>query len=219
MKKSNITIGPESIFMKFIDPKNLQIGYSKDMLGYILVTPQNIQCNILYSIDNDLKHIIDYYFNTEDCDIVETITTRKMTQEMYGSMTGVYYCFMSLYVNRLYYNNLYIPHHREIYKYKQGIDIAELFMVNLMYGQYNLYQDIYNYFINNRTVSTYKYVHPHLIKEANELLDLKSYLGEPIKKLYLDLFSHDMALAIALTVQTIFSKVVISKEIKIRIVE
>ena len=213
------SIGPDSLFLKFIDPKNFYFGYTIDTLGYLLVTPQHLSCELVHSIDSDLKQIISKYFNIEDCDIINKVTTRKITQELYGNMTGIFYYFFTLYANRLYNSNTFVPQNYEIYKYKLGIDIAEIFTCNIIAKNHNLYQDMYLYFISNKNVSTYKYVHSYLIKEASEFIDLRNYLGAPIKNLYHDLFKHDPPTAVAITVQTIFSWVAVTKEIKIRKVE
>ncbi len=202
----------EEIFVKFVDSDSFIIHYRLKELGQLLKSKQNITTSFANSINTDLYNFLNKYFNLEYAD---QITVEQVTRKLYGYKTGVYYIFMTLFVSyyyRVYYN---VPHASVFLKYNIGIEEALLFWPNIVCKTVDIRKSIINALETNQLITTIRKVDYYIIKEVDELIDVKKLLGIGSQDVLSNIAKYDQALAIAFVTQALAYKILLDMGKKI----
>ncbi len=202
----------EEIFVKFVDSDNFIIPYRLKELGKLLKSKQNITTSFANSIDTDMYNFLNNYFNLEYAD---HITVEQVTRKLYGYKTGVYYIFMTLFVSyyyRAYYN---VPNATVFLKYNIGVEEALLFWPNIVCKAVDIRKSIINAFETNQLISSLRKVDYYIIKEVDELIDVKKLLGVGSQDVLSSIAKYDQALAIAFVTQALAYKILLDMNQKI----
>ncbi len=207
-----ITLSIEELFVKFVDSDKFIILYKLKDLGHLLKSKQSITTQFAKSLDTDIYNFLSEYFNLEYAD---DITAEQVCRNLYGYKTGVYYVFMTLFVNYYYRTYYVIPHASTLLKYNVGLEEAILFWPNIISALVDIRKNIVNALLNNQLISSVRKVNPYIIREVDELIDVKKVIGMGSQDVLNKIAKYDRALAIAFVVQALSYKILLDMNKKI----
>jgi len=203
---------PEEIFVKFVDSDSFIIPYSLKDLGQLLKSKQNITTKFANSLNTDMYNFLNNYFDLEHAD---QVTVGQVTRKLYGYKTGVYYIFMTFFVSYYYRSYYSIPHASVFLKYNIGLEEALLFWPNIVCKTVDIRKNMLNALGTNQLISTIRKVDYYLIKEVDELIDVRKLLGLGSQEVLNKIAKYDQALAIAFVTQALAYKILLDMDKKI----
>ena len=201
-----ITLPIEELFVKFVDSDEFIILYRLKDLGHLLKSKQSITTQFAKSLDTDIYNLLAEYFNLEYAD---NITAEHLSRKLYGYKTGLYYIFMTLFVNYYYRKYYVIPHASTLLKYNVGLEESLLFWPNISSAIVDIRKSIVNAMEINQLISSVRKVNPYIIKEVDEFMDVKKLIGMGSQDALNKIAKYDKALAIAFIVQSLSYKILL----------
>jgi hypothetical protein len=201
-----ITLPIEELFVKFVDSDKFIILYRLKDLGHLLKSKQSITTQFAKSLDTDIYNFLVEYFNLEYAD---NITAEQLSRKLYGYKTGLYYIFMTLFVNYYYRKYYVIPHASTLLKYNVGLEESLLFWPNISSAIVDIRKSIVNAMEINQLISSVRKVNPYIIKEVDEFMDVKKLIGMGSQDALNKIAKYDKALAIAFIVQSLSYKILL----------
>jgi hypothetical protein len=202
----------EELFVKFVDSDSFIIPYRLKELGQLLKSKQNITTNFANSLNTDMYNFLNNYFDLEYAD---QVTVGQVTRKLYGYKTGVYYIFMTFFVSYYYRSYYSIPHASVFLKYNIGLEEALVFWPNMVCKMLDIRKSIVNALETNQLISTIRKVDYYLIKEVDELIDVRKLLGLGSQEVLNKIAKYDQALAIAFVTQSLAYKILLDMDKKI----
>ena len=201
-----IALPIEELFVKFVDSDEFIILYRLKDLGHLLKSKQSITTQFAKSLDTDIYNFLAEYFNLEYAD---NITAEQLSRKLYGYKTGLYYIFMTLFVNYYYRKYYVIPHASTLLKYNVGLEEALLFWPNISSAIVDIRKSIVNAMEINQLISSVRKVNPYIIKEVDEFMDVKKLIGMGSQDALNKIAKYDKAIAIAFIVQSLSYKILL----------
>jgi hypothetical protein len=202
----------EELFVKFVDSDNFIISYRLKELGQLLKSKQSITKKFASSLDTDMYNFLNKYFDFEYAD---DVTIEQVTRKLHGYKTGVYYIFTTLFVSYYYRSYYSIPHFSMFLKYNIGLEEAFLFWPNIVCKTVDIRKRVINAFETNQLITSVKKVDYYLIKEVDELIDIRKLLGTGSQEVLNNIAKYDIALAIAFVTHALSYKILLEMNQKV----
>lgn len=202
----------EELFVKFVDSDNFVMSYRLKELGQLLKSKQSITKKFASSLDTDMYNFLNKYFDFEYAD---DVTIEQVTRKLHGYKTGVYYIFTTLFVSYYYRSYYSIPHFSMFLKYNIGLEEAFLFWPNIVCKTVDIRKRVINAFETNQLISSVRKVDYYLIKEVDELIDIRKLLGAGSQEVLNNIAKYDTALAIAFVTHALSYKVLLEMNQKV----
>ncbi len=206
------TLPIEELFIKFVDSDEFIILYRLKDLGHLLKSKQSITSQFAKSLDTDIYNFLSEYFNLEYAD---NITAEQVCRKLYGYRTGLYYIFMTFFVNYYYRTYYIIPHASTLLKYNVGLEEALLFWPNISSALVDIRKNIINALETNQLISSIRKVNPYIIKEIDEFMDIKKLIGMGSQDALNKIAKYDRALSITFIVQSLSYKILLDMDKKV----
>ena len=203
---------PEELFTQFVDSDSFIIPYNLKDLGQLLKSKQNITANFANSLNTNIHNFLNNYF---DLKYADKITVEQVTRKLYGHKTGLYYMFMNLFISYYYRTYYGIPHASVLLKYNIGLDEAFLFWPNIVCKTIDIRKNVINAFETNQLISSIRKVDYYIIKEVDELIDVRKLIGSGSQEVLNKIAKYDQALAIAFVTHSLSYKILIDMNKKV----